>query len=433
VAQRVIEDYATTQQAGTGMSRLDDDITVWLSRVVGQDVNVFDAWRLVATSERDLFNSGLLPTRTPADVYRAIVLRRLATYVGGERAGDFEYMVAAVPARTGYREAILTLPLTLRQQEIAREIEDLNRWIVLGAVLFILMGAGIGYPVAERIADPVNRLMRATRRIARGDFEPQLAASSADELGRLVEAFNTMAAELARQRRQLERTHRLEAWAEMARQVAHDIKNPLTPIQLSAEHLQRVHRDRGGPLAPVLEECVDAILTQVRLLRQIASEFSAFASSPTPRPSPTPVADLVEEVLRPYRAGLDDRIRLSVDVAPELPPLEVDRTLVGRALTNLVDNALHAMPGAGVLAVRAARDEATGLVWISVEDTGVGVDAEALGRLFEPYFSTKAAGTGLGLTIAKRNIELNGGTIDVRSEKGAGTTVTVRLPQAAAR
>ena len=124
--------------------------------------------------------------------------------------------------------------------------------------------------MAERIADPVNRLTRATRRIARGDLDARIAATSADELGRLVRDFNQMAADLQRQRSELERTQRLEAWADMARQVAHDIKNPLTPIQLSAEHARRVNIDRGRPLSPVLDECVTVILSQVRLLRQIS-------------------------------------------------------------------------------------------------------------------------------------------------------------------
>ena len=113
-----------------------------------------------------------------------------------------------------------------------------------------------------------------------------------------------MAEDLKRQRTELERTQRLEAWADMARQVAHDIKNPLTPIQLSAEHARRVNIDRGRPLSPVLDECVHAILTQVRLLRQISAEFSSFASSPTPRPEPTRLAALIEEVVESYRTGL---------------------------------------------------------------------------------------------------------------------------------
>src|SRR5439155_10941124 len=120
---------------------------------------------------------------------------------------------------------------------------------------------------------------------------------SSDELGRLVEDFNRMAQDLKRQRSELERTQRLDAWADMARQVAHDIKNPLTPIQLSAEHALRVNNDRGRPLSPVLDGCVNAILTQVKLLRQISSEFSSFASSPTARPEPTALATLIEEVV----------------------------------------------------------------------------------------------------------------------------------------
>src|SRR5258705_1236295 len=105
----------------------------------------------------------------------------------------------------------------------------------------------------------------------------------------------------------------------MARQVAHDIKNPLTPIQLSAEHARRVNIDRGRPLSPVLDECVDAILTQVRLLRQISAEFSSFASSPTPRPEPTSLAALLHEVVAPYRAGLEGRVTIAVDVPAGLP------------------------------------------------------------------------------------------------------------------
>src|SRR5437016_10877452 len=141
-----------------------------------------------------------------------------------------------------------------------------------------------------------------------------------------------MAEDLKRQRAELERTQRLEAWADMARQVAHDIKNPLTPIQLSAEHARRVNVDRGRPLSPVLDNCVDAILTQVKLLRRISAEFSSFASSPTPRPEPTSVAALVDEVIEPYRVGLSGRVDIEVHAAANLPPVSIDRTLFARAL-----------------------------------------------------------------------------------------------------
>jgi signal transduction histidine kinase len=426
-AGRVVEDLAAPRRGGEGI-RIEDNLMVWVSRLIDHDVNFFSAGRLVATSERNLFASGFLPTRTPAEVHQALQINREAATVVRERVGALNpYLVAAIPL---FEQGILTVPLTSRQQEIEQEIEALDRRVLLAALLFILGGAGIGYSMAERISDPVNRLTRATRRIARGDLEARVAATSSDELRRLVEDFNSMARDLKRQRAELERTNRLEAWAEMARQVAHEIKNPLTPIQLNAEHLRRVHADRGRPLSPVLEECVATILTQVRLLRQIASEFSSFASSPTARPAAVDVPELLDEVVNPYRAGLADRIRFDVDVPADLPRVQVDRTLIARSLTNIVENALHAMPSAGTLAV-TARAEDHG-VRIRISDTGVGMDPEALARAFEPYFSTKATGTGLGLPIAKRNVELTGGRISVSSERDRGTTVELILPTAEA-
>ncbi len=433
-AQRLVEDYAALQQRGaTALDAIDDQIMVLVRRAIDEDVNLFDRTRLQATSARDLFASQLLSPRTPGDVYRAILLDRLPTYVGQEQVGDLPYQLAGAPVRASGREGIVTVPMTNRQQQIEQQIDELDRRVLSGFVLFNLLGAALGYWMAERIADPVNRLTRATRRIARGDLDARVAATSSDELRRLVEDFNQMAADLKRQRRELERTQRLEAWADMARQVAHDIKNPLTPIQLSAEHAQRVNLDRGRPLSPALDECVNSILSQVKLLRQISAEFSSFASSPTPRPELTALPALIEEVVEPYRTGLSHRIAIDVLAPAGLPLLMIDRTLFARALTNIIENALHAMPGGGRLSI-ATRQSAAGsppaarAIVVEVTDTGVGMDQDALNKIFEPYFSTKATGTGLGLTIAKRNTELNGGTIGVTSQRGVGTTVTMTLP-----
>ena len=343
-----------------------------------------------------------------------------------EQVGMLNYLVAGTSMTTRQLDAVLTVPLTSRELQIENQIATLDRRVLLGALLFMFGGATIGYWLAERIADPVNRLTRATRRIARGDLDARIAATSSDELQRLVRDFNRMAGELQRQQKELERTHRLEAWAEMARQVAHEIKNPLTPIQLNAEHLRRVHVDRGEPLSPVFEKCVATILTQVKLLRQIASEFSSFASSPAVRPAPVHVPELLHETIDPYRIGLRDRIQFDIDVPGDLPSVYVDRTLVARSLANIVENALHAMPVSGVLTLVARPVDST--VRIRVSDTGEGMDAEALARAFEPYFSTKTAGTGLGLPIARRNIELNGGTIAMTSERDRGTIVEMALP-----
>jgi signal transduction histidine kinase len=432
VARRFIEESMAQQERDAGAAPLlTDDMMLWISRVINQDVNIFEGPRLLVTSERDLFASGLLPMRTPDSVYRAISLQRLSNYVDREQFGDFTYLMAATPIQAGTREAILTVPLASRQLETLREIDELDRGVHLGALVLILLGAAVGYWMAERIGDPVQRLTRATRRIASGDLNTRVIVKTADELQRLVEAFNKMAGELGRQRQQLERTNRLEAWAEMARQVAHDIKNPLTPIQLSAEHLRRVHQDRGQPLSPVLDSCVDTILSQVRLLRQIASEFSSFGTSPTVTPAVTKLRDLLNEVVDPYRLGGAERVTFEVDVPETLPPLFVDRMLISRAVTNIIENALFAMPSGGTLTLHAHAEN--GNIELVITDTGVGMDEEDARRVFEPYFSTKAVGTGLGLSIARRNVEIHGGTISIRSKRGEGTSVIILLPVQVAR
>ncbi len=431
VAQRLVEDYATLQQrGGRALEGIDDQILMLVERAIGQDVNLFDRATLQATSERDLFASRLFSVRTPAPVYRSVAIDRMPTFVSVEDVGGFTYLLAASLVRAGDSERIVTIPLTLRQRELDRQRDDLDRRVLSAFVLFVLLGAGLGYWMAERIADPVNRLTRATRRIARGDLDARIAATtSSDELRRLVEDFNHMAADLKRQRSELERSQRLEAWADMARQVAHDVKNPLTPIQLSAEHALRVNLDRGRPLSPVLEECVATILGQVRLLRQISAEFSSFASSPTARLEPTDLSTVIASVVEPYRMGLSGRISIDVQTDPALPPVTLDRTLFSRALTNVIENALHAMPGQGRLSITSRMStRGTPTAVVTITDTGVGMDQEALGRIFEPNFSTRASGTGVGLTIAKRNVELNGGTIAVASQRGTGTTVTMILP-----
>jgi signal transduction histidine kinase len=426
VARRALEELAAAGRTSEQAATPTDDVLLWIRQVIDQDVNLFQGSHLVATSQRDLFESGLLPTRTPAAVYRAIALERLPTVVTPDQLGAFQYLVAAAPVPALNRDAVISVPLASRQREIDHQVDELNRGVLVGAVIVVLFAAALGTSVAGRVSDPVARLTRATRQIAAGRLDVRLPTDTADELGRLVDDFNSMAATLVAQRGELARTNQLKAWAEMARQVAHEIKNPLTPIQLAAEHLQRVHDDRGKPLGAALEQCVSTILRQVRLLRQIASEFSMFAGQPVPRPARVPLRELLTGVVSPYQLGLGDRISIAVDAPEGVPAVWVDRTLVARALTNLVENAVQAMPLGGRLTVRA---EAEGeRVAITVTDTGVGMEPDAVERAFEPYFSTKTAGSGLGLANAKRNIELCGGTIAIASTPGAGTTIRVTLP-----
>lgn len=225
------------------------------------------------------------------------------------------------------------------------------------------------------------------------------------------------------------RSGRLAAWAEMARRIAHEVKNPLTPIQLSVEHIRRLWRAQDTQFGKVLAECLDNIQSQVKALRQIATEFSAYSRLPQLHLEPTPIGLLLDEALRPYLTSSPPGISIRKSIAEGLPPLQADRAVLSRALVNLIENALQAMPEGGALEVTAG--PAAGLapgVRIAVSDTGIGIDPAVLPRIFEPYFSTKTGGSGLGLAIARRAVEEHGGTIHIASRPGVGTVVSLNLP-----
>jgi signal transduction histidine kinase len=228
----------------------------------------------------------------------------------------------------------------------------------------------------------------------------------------------------------LMRSNQLAAWAEMARAIAHEIKNPLTPIQLSTEHVRRLLADRGLLPSPEIEACLDTITRQVRELREISGAFSTYAKLPDLSLEPIDTASFLREVVAPYRAALPTGITIE-EQDDGAPAILGDRRTLARALVNLIENALQAMPQGGVLRLASARDEAGGGALLTVQDTGPGLTAEVRARLFEPYFSTKSSGTGLGLAIVRRVVESHGGSIDVQSAPKHGTTFSIRLPAAA--
>ena len=229
------------------------------------------------------------------------------------------------------------------------------------------------------------------------------------------------------------RSSRLEAWADMARRIAHEIKNPLTPIQLSADHLRKVYRTADARFSEILEQCLDTIQKQVRALRTIAGDFSDYARIRALSPQRISARSLLEDVLAPYRDNSPAGMSFALELDPSIPDLHVDPELTRRALVNLIQNSLEAMGETGTVTLSAApipasEDGSRARVRIRVTDDGAGMDAATQGRLFEPYFSTKATGSGLGLSIVKKTVEDQGGRIKVLSHPGRGTEVILDLP-----
>jgi two-component system nitrogen regulation sensor histidine kinase NtrY len=214
----------------------------------------------------------------------------------------------------------------------------------------------------------------------------------------------------------------------MARAIAHEIKNPLTPIQLSAEHVRTLLLDRGILPAPEIAACLDTIVKKVRELRDISGAFSTYAKLPDLVLVRVDAARFLRELVAPYRTAPAEGVTIE-ERHDEAPPILADPTILARAIVNLIENALQAMPQGGILTIASGPGE-PGEVVLTVADTGSGLTPEARARLFEPYFSTKSSGTGLGLAIVRRVVVGHGGTIDVESAPDRGTTMRIRLKEA---
>ena len=314
--------------------------------------------------------------------------------------------------------------------DIFAMVHDLHT-LLIGATLFALGVVVAGtVVVARRTTRPILLLKEQTERIAAGDLEARVDVKSGDELGDLAQSFNHMTRELSESRKSLVKAEKDAAWREMARQVAHEIKNPLTPISLSVDLLKRARDEKSPQFDSIFDRTVDLVQRQVDGMRRIASDFSAFAGAHKTAPSAFDARAVLEEVLD-LNAAWADELGVTVERSLASAPVFVDRGELRRVLINLVSNSLEAMSRGGKLfaGVRAA----DGKVEITIRDTGVGISTEVRARLFEPYFTTRTGGTGLGLAIARRLVEEMAGEIQILpGPDGQGTLARVVLSEHAA-
>lgn len=313
-----------------------------------------------------------------------------------------------------------------------RPLIELQRQIISTALLV----GGIGVLVAvlaslwfaARVTRPVVSLANAARLVAAGDLGAKVDVESGDELGELAAAFNRMTEDLVQQKDRTLQAERVAAWRELARRLAHELKNPLFPLQVTVENLMRAKQKSPEMFEEVFNEGTTTLLAEINNLKIIIGRFSEFSKMPQPQRRPTQVNEVVRSVLRVFHAQLQEKNQISVhtELAVTIPEISVDPDLLHRALQNLVLNAIDAMPQGGELTLRtgALGDH----VEISVSDTGSGLTQEECGRLFTPYYTTKQQGTGLGLAIVQSVVSDHGGKISVESTQKRGTTFRIELP-----
>ena len=307
------------------------------------------------------------------------------------------------------------------------------RWAGLFAVgVGVLLGVALSFWAAHRLTVPVKQLARGASAVAAGDWNTRVALDSRDELGALARAFNSMTGQLISQRDRLLQAERVAAWRELARRLAHELKNPLFPLQITIETLERAKRQAPEEFDEIFRESVATLLAELANLKTIVGRFSDFAKMPAPQLEPVDLNELVRASMRLFDAQLRAEgrppIAPEVECDPQLGSIQADPEQITRALHNLILNAIDAMPQGGALRVRTSR--MAGTARLEVSDTGQGLTKEECERLFTPYYTTKRHGTGLGLAIVQSVVADHHGKISVSGEPGRGATFSIELPQA---
>ncbi len=413
-----------------------------VSVALGVDVHLYRGAQLEASSRRQLVRQRLIEPRLPGSVYRALFLQDQPYAFSDDEIGTFGYTTGylALPDSLGRPAEALAIPTLSEQAGIEAGRSRYVAYLFGGLLALLAAILVIAVVLAGQLTRPFSRLREGLRRVGAGEAEEPIPVETLDEVGELVESFNAMQAALVESRRQLAEQEREMAWSTMARQVAHEIKNPLMPMKLSVQHLQRTFHQPGDEAPPEdirfagqFERTTGMLIDQIETLDRIASDFSRFARMPMRAPETFDLSEVAREAAALFEGPLAEsgRARLDFDLAAEPLRIVADRDELRRVLVNLLTNALQAMPERERPGqIRLQTRTVDGRPQASVSDDGTGIAAEIQENVFQPSFSTKTSGMGLGLAISKRAVEAARGTITFETVEGQGTTFTVSLPPA---
>ena len=393
----------------------------------GRDaVHRFDPKRLVGAD-------GVVPS---AERYAALIERARTS---GHEASGILYLTpsrqdsvaaTAIPLKNSDGLALAVLTVAISRSGLVAEQQQI-RTIAYGvAAAGILLAIVFSLWIAARVSRPIEQLARAAEEVASGSWDARVPVGGNDEVGVLARSFNHMTEQLANQREKLVQSERVAAWRELARRLAHELKNPLFPLQLTVENLARARQLPPAEFDEVFNESTQTLSMEIGNLKKIIGRFSDFSKMPKPELERIDARDAVSRVRNLYAAAGEDGPRIEVVMKlEEAPmPLMVDPELIHRALSNLVLNAKDAMPEGGTVTISAGNRQHN--VEIRVSDTGQGMTPEECERLFTPYYTTKQHGTGLGLAIVQSIVADHAGTIAVESCEGQGATFVITLPRA---
>ncbi len=400
------------------------------SNVFYSDINLFsENGELLATSRSELFDMGLISRRMNARAYKEMTVNKRSEYIHSENIGNLEYLSVYVPFVNANNKmlAYLNLPYFTRQDELTREVANLVVAIINIVVLLSLLSFTIAVFVSNTVTSPLRLIQQKIARISLSEKNEKINYSEKDEIGSLVNEYNQMVDQIQRSAEMLAKSERELAWREMAKQIAHEIKNPLTPMKLSVQHLNRAYKDPGKNMDEQVDKITKMLIEQIDNLSSIATEFSNFAKMPLANNEKLNLVKKLKNTIALFTDYEHCEISLQINAEDDIY-IYADREQISRVFINLLKNAIQSIPESKAGKVDVVLDSRDGVAVVSVKDNGKGIPEDIRDKLFQPNFTTKSSGMGLGLSIVSNIIRNAGGRIYYETVPDEGSTFFVELP-----
>lgn len=409
-----------------------DSLITELTISLNTDLIIYDYQSIIASTTPQIFQNFLIPSTMPFTVYDQLYEKERINVIINTKIGNEDLLIGyrSILNADGVPIGAIAIPTFLQSPIFTEQLLNTTSYLfVMYLFIFSLFIAGTVF-LSNQLTKPLQIIQSGLNKISRGNLKTKVEVTSRDEIGSLAVAYNQMVQRLDETQQELMKAERESAWKEMAQQVAHEIKNPLTPMKLNLQHLQRqleANPDNIHELRPVIEKTAANIIEQIESLNKIASDFSKFAKPVSESLHPINIFQLLESVVHLYRPDTD----ITVQTHKKEDELIVDgvEDELRRVFINLIKNSLEASDQEKAkinILVKKSRKE----IIIELEDYGSGIEKEDMDKIFLPRFSTKSSGTGLGLAITKQIIEAHHGTIHFTSKKGVGSRFYIHLPQA---
>lgn len=419
-------DFSSLDSLGKNQSNL---LTNSLKRS-DKNFNLFLKTKLVSTTNDELYRSDLLDTRIDAEAYYNIVYLRKDFFSENEGIGILSFIVGYKPFFDPNNNliGIMSSQTLYKQNEINEELTEILTFVFGIYIIVIIILLVFVTFLTYRISKPILKLQNATERISKGDMNVKLEPGTKDEIGNLIKSFNNMSMELESSRDKLKKAEREAAWRDIARRVAHEIKNPLTPMKLSIQHLDEVYNNGNKDNFPeVLKKTRNIIINEIDKLNHIATEFSDFAKLSGRKYEPVELNEIIEEVVSLYKLAPD--IEFRINLSKGLNKISADRQELNRVFQNLVKNSIQAIETNGIIDIKTFeyKDVDGEFIIAEISDNGCGLEDTVLDNLFKPNFSTKSSGMGLGLAITKKSLDDMKAEIKFENNITKGTKVILKF------